>query len=99
MNTNKTYIVRSIVPTVYQISSLSTLMGGNKPWGGGRYGWEEEFFSIEQAKEWMHMRNDFLHSDGTITEPQHEENKLSIDDNGFMYYDAASARIEEVTND
>ena len=96
MNTNKTYIVRSIVPTVYQISSLSTLMGGNKPWGGGRYGFEEIFYSEDQAREWMHSRNNYLHSDGTIDDAQWEENRNCIDDQLTMYYDGASAWIEEV---
>jgi len=96
---NKTYIVRCIVPTVYQLSSLSTLMGGNKPWGGGRYGWEEIFYSEDQAREWMHSRNNYLHSDGTIDDAQFEENRNCIDNQLTMYYDGASASVEEVTND
>jgi len=92
----KTYIVGAIVPTVYQISSLTTLIGSNKPMGGGRYGWEEEFFSLEQAKEFMHKRNDYMHSEGAIDNVQFEENRNCIEEQWTMYYDGASAWIEEV---
>lgn len=90
------YKVISVVPTVYQVNSLSRLMGGSKQWGGGRFGYEREFETREDAIDWMHERNHLLWMTDYLSLEEYEENGQSIDSHGTMSYDAAYCRVEEL---
>lgn len=90
------YRVISVVPTVYQVSSLSRLMGGQEPWGGGKYGYERKFDDEEQAIAWMQERNEMLYATDYLTLEEYEENRESIGSHGVMSYDAAYCRVEQL---
>ena len=90
-----THKIISTIPTVYQLNSLSRLMGGWENWGN-KYGYERIFESEEEAKEWMHKRNEMLYMADYLTEEEYNENYQSINEMGRMSYDAAYANIEEI---
>ena len=75
MENTKKFRVISVVPTHYQVSSLTTLMGGFKGWGGGRFGFEWEFSSISEAKKWLRDRNDALYSWGYLETREWKQNR------------------------
>jgi len=90
------YQVISIVPTVYQLNSVSRLMGGYEMWGGGRYGFSRSFDTEDEAIQWMLERNDFLWELDYLTLEEYKENIESINTQQTMTYDAAYAKCERL---
>ena len=82
--------------TVYQASSLRTLMGGAAQQPNGSFRFERWFGSRYEAKEWMRDRLKFLWTGDAITEDEYWEQKNALDNGGeAIRYDAAYCRIEE----
>jgi hypothetical protein len=85
------WIVRCFVPTVYQLRSLTTLMGGFTKMAGGSYYEEIEFDSEDDAVDWMKRRASIVHDEATAEEMADILNRIEQD--GMLDYDAATARI------
>jgi hypothetical protein len=81
------------VPTVYQLGSISTLMGfwGKLP-SGELYA-RLDFPRIVDAKNWMKQRNWHLLESGAIDELQWKSNKNNIKSFQRIEYDSAVALI------
>jgi len=83
------------VPTAYQLSSISTLMGFWQELPNGSLWAEKTFGTKKQAREWMDNRNRYLYSDGAISESQYKDNKKSIKSKWpLMEYDGAVCSIK-----
>lgn len=84
------------VPTSYQISSISTLMGFWKQLPNGSLWAEKTFETKQQAREWMHSRNEILLNNDAISESQYKDNKKSIGSKWpLMEYDNAICSIKD----
>jgi hypothetical protein len=72
------YVAQSIVPTAYQLNSISTLMGGWEKLGNGSLMFRGPFKTKEDTRAWMRQRNDYLYQTGALSESKWKENKRTI---------------------
>jgi hypothetical protein len=82
------------VPTVYQMKSLSDLAGDYTQNPDGSFGFEREFNTVKEAKNFLRERAfSLLESDG-FTNGQYREAMHDIKQ-GYLRYDAAQLNIEK----
>jgi hypothetical protein len=89
-------IIFSKVPTQYQYQSIHRLMGMTPTKEGSAFVVRIPIEGIEQAREWMMKRNEYLYANDYLSEREYEENKESILI-GYptMGYDAATCGFYE----
>jgi hypothetical protein len=89
-------IIFSKVPTQYQYQSIHRLMGMAPTKEGSAFVVRIPIEGIEQAREWMTKRNEYLYANDYLNEREYEENKESIAyDSPTMGYDAATCGFYE----
>lgn len=82
------------VPTTYQYSSITKLMGwAEKSWDGS-FSAIEEAETEEEAKEFLRQRLHQLWLETGLTQDEYDE-KLADIEMGYLEYDAAMAHIEK----
>lgn len=84
------------VPTLYQLSSISQLMGHYEKLPSGRIYSRIDFETKGQARQWMKERNQYLYDVGAIGETRLRDNKRYIKSLGIIEYDAATAKIYDL---
>jgi hypothetical protein len=83
------------VPTVYQMKSLSDLAGEYKKWPDGSFGFEREFNTVREAKEFLADRAFTLLENGMFTNGEFRAAMYEIKHEGYLRYDAATLTIEK----
>jgi len=85
--------VKSEVPTVYQLSSISSLCGGWQKQPNGSYKFEDEFDSKTECEAFLYSRLANLYNSGKIDEDELRGKREEIG-KGYLSYDSAVLTIE-----
>lgn len=87
--------VSATVPTAHQLKSIVTLMGWASEQPGGSYSTSFTFLTMEQAKMFLRQRLSAIFAETNMDEEEYAAALEQIE-NGYLEYDAATAKIEEV---